>query len=73
MQRKNNNFYGYVLPTILRLKVKFENLRDYQTFSKMKATLENLLQCLHKRFIKIFTLNQNSYETTIHAATFFKH
>lgn len=69
LQVENNTYFGYVLPSILSLKVNLSKLQTEKEIKLLSAVLEKLCSSLARRFECFFSLNLNSEEAIIAALT----
>lgn len=57
LKEDSNQFYGYILPTIITLKVKFEKLKNSENLKYTRNLLECCIQGLTTRFSDYFLLS----------------
>lgn len=71
LQGQNYTFYGYLLPTILSLKVKLDRIKSEININNMKIVLNKIIESLLKRFAHLFKITEqpNSKDSIIAAVT----
>lgn len=62
LREDSNQFYGYILPTIITLKVKFEKLKNLENLKYTRNLLESCIQGLLTRFSDYFLLSNKDME-----------
>lgn len=62
LREDSNQFYGYILPTIITLKVKFEKLKNLENLKYTRNLLESCTQGLLTRFSDYFLLSNKDME-----------
>lgn len=62
LREDSNQFYGYILPTIITLKVKFEKLKNSENLKYTRNVLECCTQGLLTRFSDYFLLSNKDME-----------
>lgn len=60
LQGEEHTYYGYLLPSILSLKVKLEKLESDGTNSPVSILKKTLIEKLQTRFADLFSVNENS-------------
>lgn len=69
LQGERNTFYGYLLPSIISLKVKFDKLKQDLNIKNLQFVVEKLVMQLQKRFQELFSVNDESLEAIIASVT----
>lgn len=64
LQKEKDCFYGQLLPTLISLKQRLQNLQE-KNLRHTGFILSNLLTSLHKRFAKFFELSPEANEAII--------
>lgn len=62
-------YYGYLLPSIISLKVKLEKLNDAVSLRNIKIILDKVIQKFDTRFSIFFSINKDSVDAIIAATT----
>lgn len=62
LHEDSNQFYGYILPTLITLKVKFEKLKNSENLKYTRNVLECCTQGLLTRFSDYFLLSNRDLE-----------
>lgn len=69
LQKEEDSYYGYLVPTLLTLKVKIKKFLSFSEAKYLKKLVEQMEEIVVERFKPIFKLESSAYDAVVAAIT----